>query len=89
MQNTLTTLIERQALRNPDREAYFTRRPGSAEWQPTTWHTFADNVGAAACALEILGLEPQQILTIFSANRGEILTADFGAYANRGIPVSL
>lgn len=89
MQNTLTTLIERQALRNPDREAYFTRRPGSAEWQPTTWHTFADNVGAAACALEILGLEPQQILTIFSANREEILTADFGAYANRGIPVSL
>ncbi len=89
MQNTLTTLIERQALRNPDREAYFTRRLGSAEWQPTTWHTFADNVGAAACALEILGLEPQQILTIFSANREEILTADFGAYANRGIPVSL
>ena len=81
MQNTLTTLIERQALRNPDREAYFTRRPGSAEWQPTTWHTFADNVGAAACALEILGLEPQQILTIFSAIQGYPSAEEFKSLA--------
>jgi len=89
MPNTLTNLIEKQATRHPSREAFFFRREGDSSWHSETWSQFASDVETAACALEQLGLKPQQPLAIFSANRPEILITDFAAYANRGIPVSL
>ena len=74
MPNTLTRLVDKQASRHTEREALYFRRA---------------DVESAACALETLGVNPQDRLTIFSANRAEIITVDFAAYANRAIPVSL
>lgn len=42
-----------------------------------------------AYALEILDIKEQEQIAIFSANRDEILIADFAAYRNRAIPVSI
>lgn len=39
--------------------------------------------------MEILSVEPQQMVAVFSANRPECLTVDFAAYANRAVPVSI
>ena len=39
--------------------------------------------------LETLGVEPQDMLAIFAPNCPETLVTDFGAYANRAVPVSL
>lgn len=89
MPNTLTRLVDKQASRHPEREALYFRRDGDSAWTPMTWLQLKDDVECAACALETLGVNPQDRLTIFSANRAEIITVDFAAYANRAIPVSL
>ncbi|MDE7153668.1 MAG: long-chain fatty acid--CoA ligase [Muribaculaceae bacterium] len=89
MQNTLTTLISRQAEKYGDRAAYSFKSPGSDEWVDTSWTRFDKEVGQCACALETLGLQPQQMVAVFSANRPEIFVTDFAAYANRVIPVSI
>ncbi|MDE6160449.1 MAG: long-chain fatty acid--CoA ligase, partial [Muribaculaceae bacterium] len=39
--------------------------------------------------LETLGIEPQDMIAIFAPNCPEILITDFGAYANRAVPVSI
>ena len=87
MSNILTDLTVRQAERYGVREAFRTKIDG--RWECTSWVNFDQQVTAAACALEILGLEEQKTLAIFSANRPEIVITDFAAYANRGVPVSI
>lgn len=54
-----------------------------------SWNSFHKKVDDFACALEILGIEPQTMVNIFSANCPEILITDFACYRNRAIPVSL
>lgn len=89
MQNTLTTLISRQAEKYGDRAAYSFKAPGSDGWADTSWAHFDKEVGQCACALETFGLQPQQMVAVFSANRPEIFVTDFAAFANRIIPVSV
>lgn len=54
-----------------------------------TWSQLDQETGQTACALEILGLKPQECVGIFSENRPEVIITDFAAYANRAIPVSI
>ena len=89
MRNTLTHIISLQVKSDPDRQAYSYKSSLGGKWVPTTWQQLKDKADAAACALEILGIAPQKRIAIFSANRPEILITDFGAYANRIVPVSL
>lgn len=92
MPNKLTLLINAQATKNPDRPALFHRSvepSGDAIWTPVTWRQLSDKVDAVAYALEILDIKEQEQIAIFSANRDEILIADFAAYRNRAIPVSI
>lgn len=89
MQNTLTTLISHQALKFGDRPAYAYKGDGEEAWTDTSWSRFDNQVGQCACALETLGIQQQEMIAIFSANRPEIFITDFGAYANRAIPVSI
>jgi long-chain acyl-CoA synthetase len=87
MSNILTDLTVRQAERYGVREAYRTKKDG--RWECTSWVDFDEQVTAAACALEILGLEEHQTIAVYSQNRPEVLITDFGAYANRAVPVSI
>ena len=89
MPNILTDLVIRQSLRYGDRLAYAFRSPGSDKWLDHSWNEMRRDVDDVACALETLGLEPQQMINIFSANCPQILITDFACYRNRAIPVSI
>lgn len=89
MPNILTNLVAKNAARYGEREAFRCQYPGSEEWVPTSWAELQVLTTAAACALETLGVEPQDMLAIFAPNCPETLVTDFGAYANRAVPVSL
>ncbi len=89
MLNILTKLVATNAARYGEREAFSCQYPGSDEWVPTSWNELRRQSEAAACALETLGVEPQEMLAIFASNCPEILVTDFGAYANRAVPVSI
>ena len=89
MQNTLTTLVTRQAEKYGERAAFSFKSPGDDKWVDTSWTLFDKQVGQCACALETLGIQPQDMIAVFSANRPEIFVTDFASYANRVIPVSI
>ena len=87
MPNILTELVTKNALSNPTREAY--RDNTSGKWVSTLWGEVRSMRDNLACALEILGLKECDNITVFSANRAEILITDFAAYANRAVPISI
>lgn len=89
MPNILTGLVGRQAAQYGDRAAFSFKNSLMGDWKDTSWRDFSHAVSAAACAFEILGIEPKSSVGVFSANRPEILISDFGAFANRAIPVSI
>lgn len=89
MPNTLTDLIVKQALRYGDRPVFAYKTSLDGEWIDCSWNSFSRQVDTVACALEILGLEENDAIAVFSSNRPEILVTDFAAYANRVVPVSI
>ncbi|MDE6497213.1 MAG: long-chain fatty acid--CoA ligase [Muribaculaceae bacterium] len=89
MANILTNLVATNAARYGDREAFSCQYGGSEAWVPTSWNELLESQTAAACALETLGIEPGDMLAVFSPNCPEILMTDFGSWANRAVPVSI
>ena len=87
MTNILTHLPALQAGRYTDQEAF--RENTSGQWVSTSWSDFNINVGLAAKAIAALGINEHDNIAIFSPNRSEILTTDFGAYLNRAVPISI
>ena len=88
MGNVLTTLISSRAAKYAEREA-FRCKTADNTWESYSWNNLKEAVDNAACAYEILGIEETDKVAIFSANRSEILISDFGAYANRVVPISI
>ena len=90
MSNILTTLISHQLERyGSEREAYSTIDYDGRRLVSTSWGNFAATVDNVACAFEVLGIEPGDMIAIFAPNCQEILHTDFGCYRNRAIPVSI
>lgn len=90
MSNILTTLIGDQLRRyGADRVAYSTIDYDGRRLVTVTWGEFAETVEKVACALEVLGVEPGDMIAIFSPNCQEILQTDFGCYRNRAVPVAI
>ncbi|MDE6101239.1 MAG: long-chain fatty acid--CoA ligase [Paramuribaculum sp.] len=87
MSNILTSLVSENSALFPEREAY--RDNTSGLWVSTSWKELAAKCDQVACAMEILGLKELDNITVFSANRSEILITDFAAYANRAVPISI
>ncbi|MDE6802284.1 MAG: AMP-binding protein, partial [Muribaculaceae bacterium] len=86
--NILTGLTERIALtQDPQKAVVFQYKNES--WEPVSASTLDTLTRQAACALEILGIEVQDRIGIFSSNRLGCIVADFAAYALRAVPVSL
>lgn len=88
MHNILNTLINDQTLKYGDRKA-ISFRDAQGNWSQLSWHQLNQKVTDVACALELLGVEPQSMINIFSANRPEIVITDFACYTNRAVPVSI
>ena len=89
MPNILTNLISVQTAKYGDREVFRYKNSIDGEWIITSWLQFQKQVDAIACAMETLGLRPQENIAVFSSNRPEILISDYAAYANRAVPVSI
>jgi len=89
MPNILTDLVARQTAKYGTREAFSVIDVKSASCRPTGWSDFNIAVDDAACALEILGIKPFDMLAVFSANCPELLVTDFAAFRNRAVPVSI
>lgn len=89
MHNILTDLTTRQSLFYGSREAISFKERGTGQWATMSWDSFHRQVSDFACALETLGVMPQTMINVFSANCPEILITDFACYRNRAIPVSL
>ncbi len=89
MSNILTNLISNQVAKYGDREVFRHKESIDGEWITTSWTQFKAKVDAIACAMEILDLNTQDNIAVFSSNRPEILITDYAAYANRAVPVSI
>lgn len=89
MVNELTDLVRRHLGDSPDKEMLAFINGIGERKSAYTWSRFAGDVDNAALAFCSLGLNPTETVAIFSANRPEILIADFGCYYNRAIPVSI
>lgn len=89
MSNILTNLISNQVAKYGDREVFRHKDSIDGEWITTSWTQFKAKVDAIACAMEILDLNTQDNIAVFSSNRPEILITDYAAYANRAVPVSI
>lgn len=87
MPNVLTELVNKQAATYGSRVAVSHKQDN--QWVQTSWEEFRDNVNLVAAALEVLGIKEQEAIAICSPNRIETLYTDFGAYANRAIPISI
>lgn len=87
MQNILTTLIEKQALKYGDREALSYLR--QSVWTPISWNELHDETDFAAYALEILDVKAGDKIAVFSGNRPQMIALDFAAFYNRAVPVSI
>lgn len=89
MGNKLVKMIERQALRYGDREAYRFCWRKEGEWLPTSWEEFRVQIDVAGRALCAMGLKPGERIAICSPNTPQVLITEFGAFRNRAaaIPV--
>ena len=91
MKNILTFLIDKKLAehRNGQTAFSFKHSEKNTIWHPTTWQQLATERNQAAAALEILGVGEQEMISVFSANRPEIIVTDFAAFSNRAVPVSI
>lgn len=90
MSNILTDLIRHNsALYGESRVAYTAIDIDGGKLIPCTWAEFASQVDDAACAFEILGLAPGEMVAIFAPNCPEFLITDFACYRNRAVPVAI
>ena len=76
-----------QATSNPSSIAYHAKLAG--RWQPTTWHTFVDQVRTAARALISLGFPRGGKVAILGFNRPEWLILDHAAMMAGGAPAGI
>jgi long-chain acyl-CoA synthetase len=89
MANKLVEIIDKQAARYGDREAYRFCWRKNSEWLSTSWNEFAVQVDVAAKALCELGLKEKDTIAICSPNSPQILITELGAFRNRiaAIPI--
>ena len=90
MSNILTNLPTHQLERyGADRKAFTTINIDERRLDAVSWGEFSTHVDNTACAFEILGIVPGDMVAVFAHNCPEILYTDFGCFRNRAVPVSI
>ena len=89
MSNILTNIVSSQTAKYGDREVFRHKESAEGEWIITSWTQFKEQVDAISYAMEILNLNVQDNIAVFSSNRPEIIISNYAAYANRAVPVSI
>ena len=82
-------LVHRQAEKYGSRTALKYRDDSTGKWLKVSWQQFADKVMLTAEAMAEFGTEVQENVGIYSQNLPQCLYTDFGAYANRVVPIPL
>lgn len=90
MPNILTNLVSLQEkVYGAEREAFSLINVAEKRCVATSWGEFRQKVDNMAYALEILGVEPGDMMAVITHNCPEILITDFACYRNRAVPVSI
>ena len=82
-----TGLIQSQAETYGDKAVMSYRDYASGVWKDVTWRQFAHTVERVSRALVAMGVKEQENIAVFSQNKPEIMTTDFGAYGVRVVSV--
>ena len=83
----LSVMVHTQAEKYGDRVALRYRDYETSTWIPVSWNQLSDTSRKAANAFVKLGLQEEENLGIFAQNMPEWFYVDFGAFANRGVPI--
>jgi len=78
-------LIKERVDKYGDKIALRAKRDG--EWESITWREFGEKIDQAAKAMLELGIDDQQMISIFSQNKPECSIIDIAALAIRAVPV--
>lgn len=87
MTNILTHIVGNQLNAHPQRAVLSWLE--ADRWTDIKWADYAEEIKLLAYALDILGLDTQRRVAIFSANSPRMLATDFASYLNRVIPISI
>ena len=82
-------IVHRQADKYGTRIALKYRNNDTSKWMKISWREFADKVMLTAEAMAEFGIDVQENIGVYSQNMRECLYTDFGAYANRAVPIPL
>lgn len=82
-------IVHRQADKYGTRIALKYRNDDTSKWMKISWREFADKVMLTAEAMAEFGIDVQENIGVYSQNMKECLYTDFGAYANRAVPIPL
>lgn len=85
----LAELVHRRADKYENREALLHRDNESGKWDKISWRELSDKVMQTAQAMAEFGIKEHDNIGIYSQNMVHCYFTDFGAYANRAIPVPL
>ena len=83
----LSVLVHTQAEKYGEKVALRHRDYSTSQWIPITWNQLADTSRKSANAFVKLGVEEQENIGIFAQNMPEWFYVDFGAFANRIVPI--
>ena len=77
--------IREQVGKYGDKIAVRAKKDG--EWESISWREFGEKINQAAKAMLEMGIEDQQMISIFSQNKPECSIIDIAALAIRAVPV--
>ncbi len=82
-------LVHRQAEKYGTHTALKHKDEATGKWLKISWQSFSDKVMLTAEAMAEFGTEVQENIGVYSQNMPQCLYTDFGAYANRAVPIPL
>ncbi len=83
----LSVLVHNQAEKYGEKVALRYRDYQTSKWIPITWNQLSTTTRKAANAFVKLGVLEQENIGIFAQNMPEWFYVDFGAFANRAVPI--
>ncbi len=82
-------MIHRQAEKYGTRTALKQRDNATGTWSNISWRELSEHVMLTAKAMNESGIGVQENIGVYSQNMPQMLYTDFGAYANRIVPVPM
>lgn len=82
-------LIHRQAEKYGSRTVLKYRDNSTGKWLKVSWQLFSEKVMLTAEAMAEFGIGVQENVGVYSQNMPQCMYTDFGAYANRIVPIPM